>query len=81
MPFHHTLSFMTKQRWSSDASTSRLHQKSGITDTSAATSDILTWRQKWYSQINFWCLMFWQQISCWLGCYFHISCHLRMKIS
>jgi len=40
--FHHTLPFMTEQRCSSAAATSRLHQKFGIIDTSVATSDILT---------------------------------------
>ena len=39
--FHHTLPFMTKQRSSSVAATSRLHQKFGIIDSSVATSDIL----------------------------------------
>jgi len=37
------------------AATLTLHQKLGITDTSVATSDILTWHQTWSSQINFWC--------------------------
>jgi len=73
--FHYTLPFMTKQRCSSVVATSRLHQKFGIIDTSVATSDILTWHQMWCSQINFWCLMFWQQIWCWLGCFSHISSH------
>jgi len=40
--FHRTLPFMTKQRGSSAAATSRLPQKFGIIDTSVATSDILT---------------------------------------
>jgi len=80
--FHHTLPLMTKQRCSSPAVTSRLHQKFGISDTSVATSDILTWHQMWCSQINVWCLMFWQQIWCWLGyCFFHISSHFRTKLS
>jgi len=26
----------------------------------------------WCSQINFWCLMFWRQIWCWLGCCFFL---------
>jgi len=39
-PPHITL--MTKQRFSSAAATSRLHQKFGNIDTSVATSDILT---------------------------------------
>ena len=42
MRIHHTLSFMTKQRCSSAAATSRLHQKLGIIDSSVATSDIVT---------------------------------------
>jgi len=33
---------MTKQRCSSAAATSRLHQKFGVIDASVATSDILT---------------------------------------
>ena len=53
--FHHTLPFITKQR--SVAATSRLHQKSGIIDSSVATSNILTWHQMWCSQLNFWCLV------------------------
>ena len=40
--FHHWLPFVTKQRCSSAAATSRLHQKFGIIDISVATSDILT---------------------------------------
>ena len=50
--FHHTLPFMTKQRCSSIAAASRLHQKFGIIDTSVATSDILTWHQMWCSQTS-----------------------------
>ena len=42
------------------------HQKFGIIDTSVATSDILTWHHMWCSQTNFWCLMLWRQIWCWL---------------
>jgi len=38
--------------------------------TNIATSDIFTWHQMWCSQINFWCLMFWRQIWCWLRCCF-----------
>jgi len=44
VPFHHTLPFMTKQRCSSVAATSRQHQTFGIIDTSVANSDILTFR-------------------------------------
>jgi len=40
--FHRMLPFMTKQRCSSVAATSRLHQKIGIIEASVATSDILT---------------------------------------
>ena len=80
--FHHTLPFITKQRCSSVAATSRQHQKFGITDTSVATSDTLTLHQMWCSRINFWCQMFWRQVWCWLGsCFFHISSHFRKKIS
>jgi len=68
--FHHILSFMTKQRYSSAAATSRLHQKFGVIDASVATSDILTRHQMCCSQINFWCLMFCRQIWCWLGCFY-----------
>ena len=68
--FHHTLPSSTKQRFSSAAATSRLYQKFGIIDTSVVTSDILTWHQMWCVQINFWCLIFCQQIWCWLGCCF-----------
>jgi len=35
--FHYTLPFMTKQRCSSAAATSRLHQKFGVIDASVAT--------------------------------------------
>jgi len=70
VPFHHRLPFMTKQRSSSAAATSRLHQKFGIIDTSVVTSDILTWHQMWCFQINLWYLMLWRQNWCWLGCCF-----------
>jgi len=42
--FHHRLGFMTKQRCGLAAATSRLQQKLGTieSDTSVATSDILT---------------------------------------
>jgi len=36
----HASPFMTKQRYSSAAATSKLHQKSGIIYTSVATSDM-----------------------------------------
>jgi len=69
--FHQALPFMTKQSVSSVVATSRQHQKFGIIDIGVATSDILTWHQMWCSQINFWCLMLWQQIWCWLdSCFF-----------
>ena len=45
MRFHQTLPFITKQRCSSAAATSTLHQKLGIIDTSVATSDIVTCHQ------------------------------------
>jgi len=81
MRFYHSLPFMTKQRCSSTAATLRRHwTKLGIIDTSVAISDILTWHQMLCSQTNFWWLMFWRHIWCWLssvGCCFcfHISSH------
>ena len=78
--FQHTLPFMTKQRCSSAAATSRLHQKFGIIDTSVTTSDILTWHQLWCSQINFWCLMFWRQIWCWLDYCFCSGTEFAKKV-
>ena len=80
MRFHHTLPFVTKQRCSSVAVTSRQHQKFGIIDTSVATSDILTWHQMWCSQINVWCFGDKSDVA-WGVVFFRVSSHFRTKIS
>jgi len=82
--FHHTLRFMTKQRCSSVAATSRQHQKFGIIDTSVATSDFLTnmtsdvmFSDKFLMSDVLWTNL---MVTGFLF-FFHISSNFRTKIS
>jgi len=70
--FHHTLPFMTKQRCSSAAATSRLHQNVANIDTSVATSDNMT------SDVMFSDKILMSDVD-WVV-FFHISSHFRTKI-